>query len=292
MEAEIAESVAEVFSRYASGGVVIASTEIHNGIDSDGIVSGPLLVSAYLEDDKKLEERQQKIEHALASLRMIQPIPQTQYEKIIEKNWMESWKKNFKPLEIASDFLILPAWIEIPETNRKIIRIDPGMAFGTGVHPTTQLSLQLLEDHITKEKSLLDIGCGSGILSIAGDFLGADPVFGIDIDSEAVENALLHARLNQSKANFAQASISELSSINISMQQADVVVANMLVTILLKLLDEGLTDLVSEDGLLILSGILKEQAGVIEQALHAQSFQIQKKITNGDWIAVLADRIS
>ena len=285
---ELVESIADVFSRYASGNVVIASINIEDEIDGPGKISGPMKVSAYLQQNDQFDVKKRKIEQAIVSLALIQKIPNIVYENIQEENWMESWKQHFKPLRIAKKFLIQPAWLEPDKTSRHLIRIEPGMAFGTGVHPSTQLALALLEENVKPDNSLFDIGCGSGILSIAADFLGAQPVIGFDIDPLAIENAEFHAHLNNSKAQFALGSIKDIQLENIEIQKADLVVANILARILLQLLNEGLADLVAKDGILILSGILAEQEDEIIEALAKHDFQKVEGKNSADWIAIKA----
>lgn len=287
---EIAESVADVFSRYASGSVVIASTNIDDEIDGAGKMSGPLRISAYLEHNSELENKRLKIEQALSSLRLIQHIPALIAEEVGDENWMESWKQHFKPLSIGRKFLIQPAWLAAEQSGRNIIRIDPGMAFGTGVHPTTQLALTMIEESIRPRMSLLDIGSGSGILAIGAAMLGADPVFGVDTDAQAVDNASMHAELNKSSASFSQGSVENILSGKSGVKKADLVVANILATVLLRLIDEGLTDLVAKEGYLILSGILEEQQANMRVALREKKFQIVEIKTSGDWIGIKAAR--
>ena len=137
---------------------------------------------------------------------MIQPVPAPAYKQIADQNWMEAWKQYYKPILIGERLLILPAWMDSPEPSRIAIKIDPGMAFGTGTHPTTQLCLELMEksfeergkrkDSFFFPLSCIDVGCGSGILSIAALKLGATKVLGVDIDEESVKNSRENADTN------------------------------------------------------------------------------------------------
>ncbi len=173
---EMAEAVAEVLSRFIPSGIVIEN------IDATEQEAGLLRVSGYLPVDKALEETRHRIEEAFWHLGQIHPLPDPEYKPIQEANWMEAWKENYRPIRVGKKLIILPAWIENPEPDRIPIKIEPGMAFGTGVHPTTQLSLQLLETYIYPDGTVFDIGCGSGILSIAAHKLGATEVYGVDVD--------------------------------------------------------------------------------------------------------------
>ena len=256
--------------------------------DAPGAVTGPLRVSAYLEAGSQLETTRLDIENALAALRLIQPIPDPHYEPIQEQNWMEAWKQRYQPILVGERLRIQPAWLEHEEEDRLIIRIAPGMAFGTGVHPTTQLSLQLLERHVHPNMSMIDVGCGSGILSIAASKLGAETVIGLDIDPQAIENATHNARLNNCAPHFALGSVSDLRAGAFPLSEAHLVVANILAPILIRLLDEGLAHLLSPDGVLILSGVMFEQRTDLLSALAQQGLEVISEIQMGDWLAFAA----
>ncbi|HRQ33211.1 MAG TPA: 50S ribosomal protein L11 methyltransferase, partial [Anaerolineales bacterium] len=210
VDGELAESVADVFARFAPNGVMTEQGVKYNDDEDAGTPTGPITVRAYLEVNDGLEETRQKLEESLFYLGMIQPLPTPSYKQIADQNWMEAWKQHYKPIRIGERLLILPAWMESPEPNRVAIKIDPGMAFGTGTHPTTQLCLELLEltfgeRRKTKESgasflfplSCIDVGCGSGILSIAAIKLGASKVLGVDIDSESIVNSRENANVNE-----------------------------------------------------------------------------------------------
>lgn len=288
VDGEIAEAVSEVFSRYAPNGVAIESTEIKDSPDTEGEPVGPLRVRAYLPVNEQLEDARQKIEQALAHLNMIQPIPDPTFTMIQEENWMESWKEHYHPIPIGKQLMILPAWYENPDPDRIPIILEPGMAFGTGTHPTTQLSLELLEKYTQKGQSLLDVGCGSGILSIAAVKLGASSAYGIDIDKKAIQVADENAVLNETthQTDFKTGSIQKLQNDLFPIRQSPVVIANIIAHILLKLIGEGLTELVAPGGILILSGILEEQLEDIKTALAGRSHTILDQIQSKDWMAL------
>lgn len=288
VDAELAEAVADVFGRYIESGVVIESTRIESDADSEGMLAGSLLVSAYIPADGQLEDIRGQIEKGLRALAIIQPLPEASYSPVKEENWMEAWKAHFRPLPVGKRLLVLPAWIELDPGDRLPIRIDPGMAFGTGVHPTTQLSLQLLEAHVHPGVSLIDMGSGSGILSIAAARLGAAPILGLDIDPAAVDNARRHATLNEVTAEFALGSLDEVLQGEFSLKHADIVVANILAPVLIRLLDAGLGELLASGGKLLLSGILEEQLDGVHKALQAASLDLLEERKMGDWRAIVA----
>jgi len=297
VDGEMAEAVAEVLARYVPNGVVIESTAIEADVEGEGYPVGSLRVCGYLPVDGQLEDTRQRIEEALYFLGRIQPLPRPEFKPIAEVNWAEAWKKHYRPIAIGKRLIIIPAWLDSPDDTRIPIRIDPGMAFGTGTHPTTQLCLELLEVQLLKEAELLDVdiidvGCGSGILSIAALKLGASRAFGVDTDSEAVTAAQENAANNgvADRADFAVGSVPEIMAGVFPVKQAPIVVANILASILIRLLDAGLGDLVSNDGVLILSGILEEQLPEMKDALQTHGFRVLEKRQTDDWVAVSALR--
>jgi ribosomal protein L11 methyltransferase len=146
-------------------------------------------VAAYLPVDADLEDTRRKLEEALWYLGRIQPLPDPQFRSVQEADWAEAWKEHYHPITIGRRLIIVPAWLENPDPARIPIRMDPGMAFGTGTHPTTQLCLELVDELYDERRltrgeknmlssfalrpsSVIDIGCGSGILSVAAILLG------------------------------------------------------------------------------------------------------------------------
>jgi len=292
VDGELAEAVAEVLARHTPGGVVIESTAITPDPNSAGRPTGPLRVCSYIPMDEKLEGTRQRIEQGLYFLGRIQPLPPAEFKPIANLNWSETWKQHYRPIKIGKKFIIVPAWLEIPDKTRIPIRIDPGMAFGTGTHPTTQLCLALLEHYLRAGHPILDVGCGSGILSIAALKLGASRAFGVDTDFDAIAAAEENAIINNVAENsaFSVGSVEKIQSGHFPIRSAPVVMANILAPILLRLLDDGLSDLVHPEGVLLLSGILEEQFSKIQTALQPLGFHIKEKRQTKDWIALSAVR--
>ncbi|MEN8241233.1 MAG: 50S ribosomal protein L11 methyltransferase [Chloroflexota bacterium] len=288
VDGELAEAVAEVLARYAPGGVVVASTAIEAGPDEYGKPVGPMRVCAYLPADQQLEQVRQQVEQSLHYLGMIQPLPAPVFTPIVDQNWMESWKQHYQPVEIGERLLVLPAWIDPPETGRLILKIDPGMAFGTGTHPTTQLSLTLLERYVGPGDTVLDIGCGSGILAVAARKLGAEQAYGVDIDPVAAEISNQTAADNQvlSGIDFKAGSVTDVLAGKFPIKQAPVVVANILTHILVAIFKDGLADLVAPGGVLLLSGILEEREGDILAAVDEHKLTVIERIQLDDWLGL------
>ena len=287
---ELAESVADVFARFAPNGVMTEQGVKFLDEEDEGTATGPITVRAYLEVNDQLEETRQKLEESLFYLGMITPVPTPAYKQIADQNWMEAWKQHYKPILIGQRLLILPAWLDSPEPNRIPIKIDPGMAFGTGTHPTTQLCLELMEvstDH-RPLSTVIDVGCGSGILSIAALKLGATKVLGVDIDIESVKNSRENADTNGvgEELLLGQGSVTEVLSGSFQFKSAPLVVANILAPIIIRLFDAGLADLVEPNGEIILSGILAHQAENVIEAAQAKGLKRNDQRQIADWVAI------
>jgi ribosomal protein L11 methyltransferase len=296
----LAEAVADVLARFAPNGVVTESTGIEFPNDeNEGVAVGPISVRAYLEVNEQIEETRQKLEEALFYLGMIQPLPTPTYKQIADQNWMEAWKKHYKPIPIGRRLMIVPAWMESPEPSRIPIKIDPGMAFGTGTHPTTQLCLELIEKKIldtrnsNTEYRIIDVGCGSGILSIAALKLGAKTALGVDIDIESVRNARENADKNGIGAEFVigHGSVAEVRAGQFGVTSAPLVVANILAPVIVRLFDAGLADLAEAGGAVILSGILFEQAETVVEAARAKGLEVTERRQMGDWVALACRKL-
>jgi ribosomal protein L11 methyltransferase len=295
VEPEVGEAVAEVLSRFVSGGVVVESAVRYNDAEDEGTPYGPVRVFGYLPVDETIEELRQKVAEALWYLGRIQPIPEPTYRGIQDEDWMAAWKQHYHPIPIGQKLLILPAWYETePGETRTAVKIDPSMAFGTGTHPTTQLCMEMLESCVIPGKPVIDIGCGSGILSIAALKLGASHALGVDIDNAAVissrENAAANGVLERLEVGIG--SVGEVLAGLFSLRHAPLVLANILAPVIIRLLEAGLAGLVEKDGALVLSGILEEQAaGVVEAARqHGLTFIEQRKIN--DWVVILLRKIA
>jgi ribosomal protein L11 methyltransferase len=220
----------------------------------------------------------------------IQPLPAASYKQIADQNWMEAWKQHYKPILIGQQLAIVPAWMESPDPNRTAIKIDPGMAFGTGTHPTTQLCLELMEkDFVTRHPSLvIDVGCGSGILSIAALKQGAKSALGVDIDADSIVNARENANTNQigDELILRIGSVREILNGEFPFRKAPLVVANILAPVIIRLFDVGLVELVEEGGVIILSGILQEQEQNVIEAAQAKGLKLNERKQMGDWVAL------
>jgi len=295
---ELAEAVADVLARFAPNGVMTEQGVKYMDDEDAGTPAGPIIVRAYLEMNDQVEEKKQKLEESLYYLGMIQPLPAPVYKQIADQNWMEAWKQHYKPILIGQRLVILPAWMDSPDQNRVAIRIDPGMAFGTGTHPTTQLCLELMEAIVgadgraERPLRVIDVGCGSGILSIAAIKLGAKSALGVDIDPGSIKNARENADINHvgKELILGVGSVQEILDGKFALRKAALVVANILAPVIIRLFDAGLADLVEENGVIILSGILQEQAQAVIEAGQAKGLGLNERKQMGDWVALSMSR--
>ena len=291
---ELAEAIADVLARFAYSGVMMEQGVTYADDEDAGTPTGPITVRAYLEIDDRIEETRQKLEESLYYLGMIQPLPAPSYRQIQDQNWMDAWKQHYRPILVGARLVIVPAWMESPDPNRVAIKIDPGMAFGTGTHPTTQLCLELIEKAITvlrlsnNEFRMIDIGCGSGILSIAALKLGATSALGVDIDSGSILNARENAQTNGlgDELILGVGSVQDILDRSFPFHKSQLVVANILAPVIIRLFDAGLADLMEKGGGIILSGILQEQAQGVIEAAQAKGLRLNEQKQIGDWVAL------
>jgi len=287
-DGEIAESVSEVLSRYVTQGVVTETDAKYDDAEEVLLETGEIRVFGYLINDESVKEKRQKIEEALWHLNMIQPVPQPTYRIIQNQDWMQSWKKYYNPIKIGKKLLILPEWMENPDMDRIEIKIDPSMAFGTGTHPTTQLCMLLMEEVTNPSIDVIDVGCGSGILSITALKLGARKVLGVDLDYPSIVATKKNAELNdvEEKIEVALASVTEIKDGKFSIKEGELVVVNILAPIIKRLFSNGLFDLIKENGYLILSGILEREAEEIIEIAQGLNLKLIKRHEINDWVGL------
>ena len=292
---ELAEAVADVLARFAPNGVMTEQSVKFLDDEDMGTPSGDITVRAYLPADETLDETRQKLEESLYYLGMIQPLPAATFTPIADQNWMEAWKDHYLPILIGKRLIIVPVWIESPEPERIPIRIDPGMAFGTGTHPTTQLCLELLETVYSGSTPLsaIDVGCGSGILSVAAIKLGAELALGVDIDEASVKNSRENADNNAIPAEkfpIGLGSVAEVKAGQFAISQAPLVLANILAPVLVRLFEAGMADLIAPQGAIILSGILDHQGASVIAAGQKFGLKLVEQRQINDWVALLMQR--
>ena len=198
------------------------------------------------------------------------------------EDWQNNWKQYYKPLPIGKRLLIRPLWIDDYDAQgRKVLSIEPGLAFGTGSHPTTRLCLETLEDYITGGETVLDIGCGSGILSIASLLLGAESAVGVDIDALAVKTA----RINAEENGFTQPQFTVLQG-NLSDKVSGkfrIVVANIVADIIMQF-NTQVGDFLEDGGVYITGGIIESREDDVLRSFAANGFKVLERRENNGWL--------
>ena len=224
------------------------------------------------------------VEQALQKLDCAKEIQHIKIEALEDKDWTRAWMDDFHPMQFGRRLWICPSWREAPEPSAVNVMLDPGLAFGAGTHPTTALCLRWLDGLDLDGKTVIDFGCGSGILAIAALKLGAQKVIGIDIDPQAIEASIDNATRNQ-VAERLETYLPEQAPQGL---QADVVVANILAGPLLELAPL-IAQYVKSGGQLVLSGLLEEQALEVREH-YSQWFDVDAPEIDQDWARLTAVR--
>ncbi len=280
-ETEPVQAAAAWLDPFFHGGVVV---EVSGFGPYGETERAQTLIRGYLSDTP---------EHAALAKRLIQELPgrpfadfygEPRVKHLASEDWTEAWKRHYHPLRIGRRIIVSPSWEEpAVGAGDVLIQIDPGMAFGTGMHPSTQLILRLLEKYIPPRLVVLDVGTGSGILAIAAIKLGASRVIATDIDPEAIRTAEANARLNQVRNKIS------LFVDAVPSGRYPLVMANILADVIADLLlHHGLSRRVAADGVLLLSGIIRQRRDVVDLALQATGMTIIETLEDGDWIAIAA----
>jgi ribosomal protein L11 methyltransferase len=220
----------------------------------------------------------------------IAPLGPLEYKVVVDQNWMEAWKANYKPLKIGRNLIVLPAWVDPALAEGRIpIIISPDMAFGTGTHPSTQLCMLALEKYGAKEMDVIDIGTGSGILSIEAAKLGANRILGVDNDPVSIPSAINNANLNGvgDRIIFEVGTHTDVLNREDGLNQAPRVIANILSPILAKMLSTGLAELVSPLGLLFLGGVLEHQAQDLADLARTLGMTLRETLHQEDWVVLV-----
>lgn len=293
-DGEGAEAVAEVLRPYAyNDGVVLEQWGDESDPDPDALETA-VTVKIYLPEEEDTPAIRRRIEETIYHMGRMYPLPEPIFRPLEEKDWAAAWKENYQPFRVGQRLWIQPSWVPLPEMNEVeanglkpddiVLVLDPGMAFGTGTHPTTQMCLQALEELVWPGADLLDVGTGSGILAIAAAKLGAGHLLGVDTDAQAVKTAVANAVQN----DVPQIEIRQGSLADVARQGWDVVVVNILARVIIPLLESGhLLDYVAENGKLVLSGIIAEQREEVETAVANAGGKIAKTFAMGDWLAFI-----
>ncbi len=290
VDGEAAEAVAEVLRPFAPGGVALEQV----ADDLTPEASGPVLpdrvtVAIYLSHADDQPATRRRIEEVLWHLGQIYPIPPPAFRTVREEDWANTWKQHYTAFRVGRRLMICPAWQPTASQPGDVqLLMDPGMAFGTGLHPTTRMCLEVVEAHAHHGTAVLDIGTGSGILAIAAAKLGAGPIRAVDNDPTAVRTAGANSRANGvgDRVQVMHASLADLDPAD----QWDLVLVNILAPVILQMLESGLVNHVRPGGLLVLSGIIEDQAPAIEGFLLARRCSLQERRQIRDWVTLVVRR--
>ncbi|PJF43629.1 MAG: 50S ribosomal protein L11 methyltransferase [Phototrophicales bacterium] len=291
---ESAESVADLFQRFGHQGVLIEREGFAFEVwEEDVPPPTKYIVRAYFPLDERTSDIKQQIQDALRYLNMIQPVGEAVFSTLDEQDWAEAWKKHYQPLRVGQHLLIRPRWITDLEIEPEdiVISLDPGMAFGTGTHPSTQLCLEATEELQKNRPSLrvLDLGCGSGILSIAAAKLGAVEVVALDTDPIAVKTTIENAEENNVSEQI-QALKGSLETVLRSARRFDIALVNILAKVIIQMCDQGLGQILRPGGIGVFGGIITEQAEEVETALRQTGLEPYKRRISGEWVVIEARR--
>ncbi len=250
-------------------------------------------VKVYILEDESQAEKIEEIKNMLNRLKasdsedIFGSLNMT-FNDIKEEDWANNWKKYFKPFNVGKKLLIKPTWEECDnKENRIILEIDPGASFGTGSHETTKMCLIGLEDYMKEGDEVIDVGCGSGILSIAAAKLGCKHVTGVDIDPMCIETSSYLSKINSVSDKF-DVFIGDLAEkVDV---QADVVVANIFAHII-KRLTPDTKRILKKGGIFISSGIIKETVDTVIESYKENGFEILEVNNMGDWYCVVGKRL-
>ncbi len=246
-------------------------------------------VKAYLPVNSFLGETVDEIKQAINNL-LVHNIDlghnKITISEINEEDWATAWKKYYKPVKISERITITPTWEEYEpvSSDEIIIELDPGMAFGTGTHPTTVLSIQAIEQILKENDTVIDVGAGSGVLSIASVLLGAKDVYAYDLDDVAVRSTTINAKLNKTDHKIHSKQNNLLNNVDV---EADLIVSNILAEIIVQFTDDAFR-LVKSGGYFITSGIIQNKRNEVKERLEESGFEIVETNKMEDWISIIA----
>jgi ribosomal protein L11 methyltransferase len=318
VDQEAAEPVAELLARYGyNSGVVVDQPFVpgDEGPEFEYDSARPVTLRTYLPVDASTEETRARIEQALWHLGQMRPVGRLEVRALEEQDWANAWKRHYGVQRIGERTVIVPSWLEYaPQPGEIVLHLDPGMAFGTGLHPTTQLCLRLLELHARPGLRTLDLGAGSGILAIAAAKLGAAPVLALDNDPIAVEAA----QENVARNGQAAAITVELGSLGAGSKmghwlsgdfgasdeepeqrstqhttrgtQFDLIVANLIAKVLI-IIAADLKAALASGGTLITCGIIAEREDEVALAFAAAGLHPLARYVEGEWVALVHGRV-
>jgi ribosomal protein L11 methyltransferase len=307
VEPEAVESISELLAQYGYNAGVVVDQPIVPGADGPEYsfdTSRPVTVRTYLPLDDRAEEIRQRIEQALWHFGQMRAVGPLSARPLEEEDWANAWKQHYTIQRIGARTVIVPSWLEYqPGPADLVLRLDPGMAFGTGLHPTTQLCVGFVEQHVKPGMRVLDLGCGSGILAIAAARLGAT-VLALDTDPIAVAATRENVARNEvgEHVTVAEGSLgggaelghwlgweekrSSAQALKRSDAQFDVIVANIIARVL-SALAHDMAGALAQDATLIASGIIADREHEVVEAFAQAGLTALERRQEGDWVALV-----
>ena len=288
VDGEAAEAVAEALHPFAYGGVSLEQ----EALDLSPEATCPQLedhitVSIYLKAEDDTLEKRRRIEEILWHMGQLYPIPAPIFATVREEDWENAWKTHYTPFRIGRRILICPAWETVShEPDDVLLLMDPGMAFGTGRHPTTRMCLEIVEELARPGISVLDLGTGSGILSIAAARFGAASILALDTDTVAVRSAQENCVRNGVEATV-RVEAGSLESLPAG-RQWDLLLVNILAPVILQLFEGGMAERIAPGGKIALAGIIEEQADGVLAALTHHRLELVERRQVKDWVSLVA----
>ena len=285
---EFVEPLSQIFYRYGHGGVAVEQDGGYNPDEGETPTGDEWAqVTTYLPMNESLDDRRSRIDVGVRLVAHVTNISPLQERIIEEEEWQNSWKEHFHVLKVSPRITICPTWREYtPQDGERVIMLDPGMAFGTGHHPTTRMCIERLDALVAPGADVLDVGCGSGVLSIAAAQLGARHVFGLEIDSVAVNVAKQNVRDNgvEHTVRVVQGTLPHADAKPASY---GVAVANISAKVIIEFAPH-LVGAVQDGGNVIVSGVLLTGKDDVVQALESAGAHLEETFVDGDWVALVA----
>ena len=251
------------------------------GIDLEGLNLGKIKIKAYFSQEEDIDSILSFLKKNIEK----KGLGEINTKEIEDEDYLNNWKKYFKPFKIGKNIIIKPSWENYEEKKEDIIiDIDPGMAFGTGTHETTSLCIEALEKYIKSGDTVFDIGCGSGILSIVSAKLGAKKIVAIDLDPLCVKIS----KVNILKNNLQDIiEVKKGDLLQVLKGKADVIVSNIIAEVILTMTDE-IKNYLKDGGIFISSGIILNKRDMVLQALDKNDFKIEEIKTQGEWVSIIS----
>ena len=286
---EYVEPLSLIFHRYGHGGVAEEIQVDYNPDEGEMMPDNPnVILRTYIPINEFTESRKQEIQIAVALISKIADLSPLKEQIIQNNDWMNYWKNHFPMLKIGR-IIICPSWIQhAAEKDEVVIELDPGMAFGTGHHPTTKMCILEIEKlfNAGTRQRVLDIGTGSGILAMVAATLGAKSVLGIDTDPLAVTAALLNVKTNKLKDKI---EIIQGTTESNNLSQYDLVVANLYSKVIIEI-GHSIMSKIDRNGVVILSGIMKDKLEEVIISLRTYNFVLDHYLTEGDWAVAVGHK--